>query len=245
MWGGGWGAMGFRARNCAIARATGSGRWMCRRWPTPSIVHSSTCGSDEREGSRRPRPTAAGSRAPSTDRTGRSDRGGLLGAELPLGEGGQLDAEEGVGVLDRLRDHAGNPLLEQGSAGCPVEAAHGAHEHGERARVVAARVGLEHRAGLLEEGLAAGQREAATSSSRISVCTRSGWSRASWAATAAPLEWPAMWARRNRDGRATRRRRRRGRRRSPAAGCACSDPAALVVADQLVAVGERRLREER
>src|SRR5437870_7418904 len=38
----------LRARNSVIARATGWGRWMCRRWPTPSIVQSLTCGSEER-----------------------------------------------------------------------------------------------------------------------------------------------------------------------------------------------------
>ena len=39
--------------------------------------------------------------------------------ERPLGEGGQLDAEEGVGVLDRLRDRARDALVEQGSARLP------------------------------------------------------------------------------------------------------------------------------
>jgi hypothetical protein len=41
-------AMEVLPGNSAIARATGWGRWMCTRWPTPSIVQSSTYGSDER-----------------------------------------------------------------------------------------------------------------------------------------------------------------------------------------------------
>ncbi len=36
--------MGWRAKNSATPRATGSGRCMCSRWATPSIVQSSTCG---------------------------------------------------------------------------------------------------------------------------------------------------------------------------------------------------------
>ncbi len=38
--------------------------------------------------------------------------------------------------------------------------------------------------------------EISDGSSSMSVCTYSGWSSASCAATAAPLEWPATWARR-------------------------------------------------
>ena len=88
--------------------------------------------------------------------------------------------------------------------------------------------------------------EISDGSSSMSVCTYSGWSSASCAATAAPLEWPAMWA-----GRTTEMvEQRRGvggvvgdahRRR----GVCASDPAALVVADELVAVGERRFCEQR
>src|ERR687897_1932312 len=62
-------AIEFRVRNSAIAWATGSGRWICRRWPTLSIVRSSTWGSEERRNS------AISSHsgwvfAPITDRTG-------------------------------------------------------------------------------------------------------------------------------------------------------------------------------
>ena len=90
---------------------------------------------------------------------GAVDGGCLLGAELPLGQGGQLDAEEGVGIADCVRDRAGRPLLEQRLACWPVEAAHGAHEHGQRPHVVAAFVCLERRPGLFEECPAAGHRE--------------------------------------------------------------------------------------
>ena len=84
--------------------------------------------------------------------------GSLLGPERPLGDGGQLDSEEGVGILDRLRDHTRDPLLEQRSTLFPIEAACGGHEHGKRARVVAASVCLEHRAGGFQERTAERQR---------------------------------------------------------------------------------------
>jgi hypothetical protein len=77
----------------------------------------------------------------------------------PLGQGRQLDAEEGVGVLDRLRHRAGHTVFEHGSARCPVQAAHGTHEDGQRSLVVTASVRLERRPGLLEEGFAARHRE--------------------------------------------------------------------------------------
>ena len=86
------------------------------------------------------------------------DSGRLLGAESPLGHGGQLDAEEGVRVLDRLRNHARDPLLEQRSTRFPFEPACGSNEHGERSRVVAASVRLEHRVGRSQERLAERQR---------------------------------------------------------------------------------------
>ena len=121
------------------------------------------------------------------------DGGCLLGAERPLGEGGQLDAEEGVGVLDRLRDHAGDPLLEQRSALVPVEAARGGsrtsrtHPRGRRFRTP-----RTPGSAAVEERLPRLGNDTSVGSSRVSVCTFSGWSRASWAAIAAPLEWPAM-----------------------------------------------------
>ena len=49
------------------------------------------------------------------------DCGRLLGAESPPGHGGQLDAEEGVGVLDRLRDDTRDPFLEQRLTFFPFE----------------------------------------------------------------------------------------------------------------------------
>ena len=70
-----------------------------------------------------------------------------------------------------------------------------AHEHGKRARVVAASVCLEHRAGGFKNAAPRGN-DTSVGSSRVSVCTFSGWSRASWAPIDAPVEWPAMCARR-------------------------------------------------
>src|SRR5919108_261132 len=62
--------MGFRPKNSAIP-ATGSGGWMCRRWPTASILHSSTCGNELRRNSATSTQRGWVS-APSTDSTGRS-----------------------------------------------------------------------------------------------------------------------------------------------------------------------------
>jgi hypothetical protein len=87
------------------------------------------------------------------------DGGRLFGAELPPCESGQLDAEEGVGIVDCLRDRVWSLLLERGVAGCPVEAACAAHDECERAAVVAIFIGLEGGCGLLEECLASGHRE--------------------------------------------------------------------------------------
>jgi len=87
------------------------------------------------------------------------ESGCLLGAERPLGQRGQLDAEERVGVPDRLRHRAGNPLLEQGRGPRRLEAAHGVHEDRQGTGVVAARVRLERRLDLLEEGFETGHRD--------------------------------------------------------------------------------------
>ena len=208
-----WGGV---PRNSAIARATGSGRWMCRRWPTPSIVHSSTCGSDERRKSATSTHSGWVSAA-EHGQHGAVDGGGLLGAERPLGEGGQLDAEERVGVLDRLRDRARQPLVEQRlGRSAQSSAAHDAHEDGEGAFVVAAAVGLERRPGLLEEGLAAGHREQRQLEQDQRVhASRDGRGPAG---RRPPRRWSGRRRGRaaRRGGRGARRRRRRGPRRSPA-----------------------------
>ena len=83
----------------------------------------------------------------------------MVSPERPFGQGGQFDAEHGVGVLDRLCHRTGKSLFEQGSAGGPVQAAADAEEDGPRCLVVAACVCLERGPGLLEDGFAAGHRE--------------------------------------------------------------------------------------
>ena len=67
------------------------------------------------------------------------------------GQGGQLDAEEGVGVLECVCHRAGDTLLDHGPAGLPVEAAHGGHEDRQRLLVVAGGVRLEGGPRLLEK----------------------------------------------------------------------------------------------
>ena len=83
----------------------------------------------------------------------------VLGAEGPLGERGQLDAEDRVGILDRLGNGSGDALIEQLPAPRPLEAAHGTEEHGEGALVIPTGVGLEHRGRRSEKRLTAGHRE--------------------------------------------------------------------------------------
>ena len=74
---------------------------MCRRWPTPSIVAVLDMGDGgaEEGGDVHPQGLRVGA---AHGRHRARDAGCLLGTERPLGEGGQLDPEEGVGVLDGL-----------------------------------------------------------------------------------------------------------------------------------------------
>ena len=88
---------------------------MCRRCPTPAIVHSSTCGSADAEELGRLHPYRLGVGAQHRQ-DGLADGGCLFAAEHPLGEGGQLDSEEGVRVLDGLGHGAWETLVEQRSA---------------------------------------------------------------------------------------------------------------------------------
>ena len=150
--------IGFQARNSAIAWATGWGRWMCRRWPTPWMVQSLTCGNQEWSRGR-PSTNSCTVSAPRTERTGWEDGGRLLGSERPGGDGWEFDAEEGVGVLDCLGDATRNVRVDYGLAGLPVQTAHCAQEAGHCPLVVASGEGLQGRRRVLEEGGRAGHRE--------------------------------------------------------------------------------------
>ena len=86
-------------------------------------------------------------------------RSGRLGAERPSGQGGQLDAEHGAGILECGRHRAGNTLVDHGPAGLPVEAAHGGQEDRQRLLVVASSERLEGRPPLLQERPGPGQCE--------------------------------------------------------------------------------------
>ena len=119
------------------------------------------------------------------------DGGRLLGAERPLGQAGNSMPKK---VSASLIDCATTPGIRSSSSArhvFPFEAARGGHEHRERTRVVAASIRLEHRAGGSQERLTEGN-DTSVGSSRVSVCTFSGWSRASWAPIDAPVECPTM-----------------------------------------------------
>ena len=90
---------------------------------------------------------------PTTDSAGWVMAAADSGVERPAGQGRQLDAEEGVGVLQGVGHGAGNARLDQGLAGLPVEAAHGGHEDRQRLLVLAGGVGLEGGPRLLEKRL--------------------------------------------------------------------------------------------
>ena len=107
---------------------------------------------------------------------------------------GEFDAEQGVGVLDRLGD-ALDVLVDYGLAGLPVETAHCAQEAGHCPLVVASAVGLQEGLAFLKKASALGTVTSA-GSSRVSVCTTSGRSSASWRTTGPLLEWPATCTRR-------------------------------------------------
>ncbi len=160
-------------------------------------------------------------------------------------DGGQLDSEEGVGILDRLRNHTGDPVLEQRSTLLPVEAACGGHEHGKRARVVTASVCLEHRAGGFQERTAERQRHQRRlqQSERVHLlgvvegqlgCDR----RAGGVARDVSAPHTELLEQRRGVGGVIGDAHRR---RSVGA----ADPTPLVVPDQLVAVGQCRLCKER
>ena len=164
----------------------------------------------------------------------------MFGTECPLGEGGELDAEEGVGVLDRLRPRARKTLFEYGSARCPVEAADDAHEDGQRALVVAVSVCLERRSGLLEERFAAGQREQRQLQQDQRVhglgmveCQLGSDRRAAGVAGDVGARNSEMVQERCGVGGVVRDAHWRR-------GVGAADPAPLVVSDQLVVVGQRR-----
>jgi hypothetical protein len=94
------------------------------------------------------------------DREDRLENGGrLLGSERPGADGWEFDAEEGVGVLDRLGDATRDMLVDDGLAGLPVQTAHRAQEAGHGPLVVAGAVGLQGRPRMLEEGVRAGHGE--------------------------------------------------------------------------------------
>ena len=141
-----------------MACATGSGRWMCRRWPTPSIVRSSTSGTDERRNAATS--THSGLRVAPEDRQHRAlDGGGLLGPERPLGEAGQLDAEERVDVLEACSTAPGmrsSSSRWHATQSSPLTALRNIASASSCSPL---RVGVEHRAGALEERRAAGHRE--------------------------------------------------------------------------------------
>ena len=171
------------------------------------------------------------------------ESGCLVGAERPLGQRGQLDAEERVGVRDRLRHRAGNPLLEQGHGSRPLEAAHGAHEDRQRTGVVAAGVRLERRLDLREEGSETGHRDQRRLQQHERVNVLGVVERQLRG------DRPAARVACDVDGSQTEMVEQgrgvggvvgdaHGRR-----GVCASDPAALVVPDELVAVGERRFRQ--
>ncbi len=206
------GAAGCRRRKLP-SRAGVSGRpWGCAPGTRPSLgrraraagcagdgrrrrsCSSSTCGSDERRkvGDLHEQRQGVGAEH---GQHRAADGGCLLGTERPLGDGGQLDAEEGVGVLDRLRHRSRDPLLEQGPARCPVQAA--SRRSGTWPTLPRGRpLPYASNAGPTCWSTAAPLgTDSSNGSSRISVCTVSGWSSASWAATTAPVEWPATWAR--------------------------------------------------
>ena len=142
-------AIGWRARKSAIARATGPGSCRCRLLDVRERRAEELVDLE-------PQRLSLGTE---DGESGLPDRRRLLGRERPLGEGRQLDAEEGVGVGECLSDRVGDALFEQRAARGPVEAADGAHEHRQRARMVAAGVGVEGRRCLPEERLPARQRE--------------------------------------------------------------------------------------
>jgi hypothetical protein len=69
----------------------------------------------------------------------------------PLRQSGQLDAKEGVGVLQCVCHRAGDAFVHQGPACIPVEATHSGHEDRERLFVVAGGVPLEGGSCFLEK----------------------------------------------------------------------------------------------
>ena len=117
-------------------RATGSGRWMCRRWPTPSIVRSSTCGTDERRNAATS--TNSGSvSVPSTDSTGQRMAAACSGPNAHSAMAGSSTPKRVSASLTACATAPGHPLLEHGPARCPVQAGRGAQEQRPRSLVVA------------------------------------------------------------------------------------------------------------
>ena len=141
-----------------MARATGWGRWMWRRCPTPidrALLDLWQRGAEELG---RFHPHRLRVRAQQRQHR-LADGGCLLPTEHPIGDGGQLDSEEGVSVLDGMGHGAGETLVEHRSARGPVDTADEAQEDGQGGLVITVRVGLERGTGLLEERLRAGHRE--------------------------------------------------------------------------------------
>ena len=156
----------------------------------------------------------------------------------------EFDAEEGVGVLDRLGDATRDVLVDYGLAGLPVETAHCAQEAGHCPLVVASAVGLQGGPRILEEGVA-GHRE----QRRLQQGQRVhdlGTVERELEDDRPLLEWPA---------RCTRRTPRWSSRPPASAawsamltggeGVGAPGPTPPVVPDHAVAVGQRRLGEER
>ena len=103
----------------------------------PLDVHSSTCGSEER---RNPAISTHSGwvSAPITDRTGLRMAAACSGPNVHPATAGSSTPKKVSASVDRLRYRAWDPLFEQRSARCPIEAAYRGHEHRERARGVAA-----------------------------------------------------------------------------------------------------------
>jgi hypothetical protein len=135
-------------------------------------------------------------------------------------------------------------LFEHGFTRCPVESAHDAHEARHRVFVVAARIGRERRPDLLEERLAARHREQRELEQDQRVhdlgvvegelgadCRTAGMAGDVGARDSEVVE----------ECRGVRSVIRDGHR---GWGMRAADPTSLVVADELVAVGQRRLRQQ-
>lgn len=182
--------------------------------------------------------------APEHRQDGALDGGRLLGGEAPLPESGQLNAEEGVSVLYGLGEGAGQQVVQHATDGGRIEVAHDAQEASYRALMVARGIGLERRSRLLEERLAARHREQRElqesqrthGAGMVQAELRGNRGAAGVTGDVGGRHREVVQEGSgvggvNGDGHRPRRAR-------------AADPAPLVVADQLVPVGQRRLGHE-